>query len=135
MRTRAYRKEIVMSDSISRLPARPSLEQLQKQAKELLRQYRAGDSAAAERFRTVSGSVTLADAQFILAREYGFESWAKLKHHIEADSAGPQRYEGLAKDFMQACQGDAEALQRIHNFFGSEFVQASTPFAAERLRV
>ena len=28
--------------------------------------------------------MTLADAQFALAREYGFESWAKLKHHVEA---------------------------------------------------
>jgi hypothetical protein len=73
-----------MSDSPSRLPARPSLEQLQKQAKELLRQYRAGDSAALERFRAVrSGRVTLAGAQFVLAREYGFESWAKLKHYVE----------------------------------------------------
>lgn len=39
-----------MSDSTSRLPARPSLEQLSKQAKELLRQYRAGDTAALDRF-------------------------------------------------------------------------------------
>lgn len=74
-----------MSDSPSRLPARPSLAQLQKQAKDLLRQYRAGDAAALERFRAArSGRVTLADAQLILAREYGFESWAKLKHHLEA---------------------------------------------------
>ena len=62
-----------MSDPVRRLPARPSLEQLHKQAKELLSQYRADH-----------GSMALADAQFVLAREYGFESWAKLKHHIEA---------------------------------------------------
>jgi hypothetical protein len=62
-----------MSDVVRRLPARPSLEQLHKQAKELLRKYRAGQE-----------SMTLADAQFALAREYGFESWAKLKHHVEA---------------------------------------------------
>ena len=36
-----------MSDPASRLPARPSLEQLRKQAKDLLRQYRAGDADAA----------------------------------------------------------------------------------------
>jgi len=32
-----------MSDSAPHLPARPSLEELRKQAKELLRQYRAGE--------------------------------------------------------------------------------------------
>ena len=37
-----------MSDSSSRLPARPSLEQLQKQARELLKQHRAGETAALE---------------------------------------------------------------------------------------
>ena len=73
-----------MSDSSGpapRLPARPSLEQLHKQAKDLLRLYQAGDSAAVERFR--DGAATLANAQFVIAREYGFESWAKLKHHVE----------------------------------------------------
>lgn len=62
-----------MPDSARRLPARPSLEQLQKQAKDLLRQFRADRSAA-----------TLAEAQFALAREYGFDTWACLKHHVEA---------------------------------------------------
>jgi hypothetical protein len=55
------------------LPHRPSLEQLHKQAKDLLRKLRVEKPAA-----------TLAEAQFVLAREYGFESWAKLKHHVEA---------------------------------------------------
>jgi hypothetical protein len=69
----------------ARLPARPSLEQLQKQAKDLLREYRAGESAAGNRLRAAGRSEppTLADAQFALAREYGFESWAKLKRHVE----------------------------------------------------
>jgi len=80
-----------MSDSASRLPSRPSLEQLRKQAKELLRAYRAGDSSALARLRNAKPAVaasdgqhaaTLADAQFTLAREYGFDSWPKLKHHI-----------------------------------------------------
>ena len=31
--------------------------------------------------------MTLADAQFVLAREYGFESWARLKHYVELRSA------------------------------------------------
>jgi len=84
------REEIVMTEPASRLPARPSLEQLRKQAKQLLRDYRAGDGGASTRVRAVLSRVVdrrsalaLADAQFVLAREYGFQSWAALLHHVE----------------------------------------------------
>jgi hypothetical protein len=56
-----------------RLPDRPSLEQLRKQAKEHLDTLRADDP-----------SVNLAAAQHALARAYGFDSWPKLVHHVEA---------------------------------------------------
>src|SRR5688500_14884466 len=55
------------------LPERPSLEQLRKQAREHLDTLRAADP-----------SLNLAAAQHALAREYGFESWPKLVHHVEA---------------------------------------------------
>ena len=56
-----------------RLPERPSLEQLRKQAKEHLDRLSAADP-----------SVNLAAAQHALAREYGFESWPKLEYHVES---------------------------------------------------
>jgi ankyrin repeat protein len=70
------------------LPTRPSLTQLQKQAKELLKSYRAGGDAAVaevERFErnASAASFALADAQRVLARAYGFSSWAKLKLHVD----------------------------------------------------
>ena len=52
-----------MSESSSSLPARPSIEQLRKRAKERLVEMRASDLSA-----------KLADAQFALARQYGFDS-------------------------------------------------------------
>ena len=79
-----------MSNPALSLPARPSLEQLRKQAKELLKSCRADDPSAVARFqshhpRGVSDKrPALADAQLVLAREYGFPSWAKLKHHVES---------------------------------------------------
>lgn len=117
-----------MSDYPSRLPARPSLEQLRKQAKELLRGRHAGHTATAARFRAISPrladparteDVTLADAQFVLAREYGFESWAKLVHHVEGiqSSGRLEQSEKLAMDFVAAYRGDAEALQRLNDLF------------------
>ena len=117
-----------MSDFSSGLPARPSLEQLQKQAKDLLRRYRAGDEGARNRF-TAAGSLraaldrrpaTLADAQFVLAREFGFETWVSLKRHIEA--VRPSRIEPfrtLADDVVLACQtGDPGAVDRLGELFG-----------------
>jgi ankyrin repeat protein len=76
-----------MSLPASSLPARPSLEQLRKRAKELLRAVRAEEPAAITRVRTqltAAKAMTLADAQFVIAREHGFASWAKLKRHVLA---------------------------------------------------
>ena len=75
-----------MSESHPSLPARPSLEQLRKRAKELLRAIRAADPAALERLRNhlARNTATLADAQLVVAREHGFASWARLKRHIQA---------------------------------------------------
>jgi hypothetical protein len=65
------------------LPARPDLDQLRHQAKDLLHAAQGGDSEAVARINAVSGQVVLASAQLALAREYGFPSWAKLKLEVE----------------------------------------------------
>jgi hypothetical protein len=113
-----------MSGSVSPLPARPSLERLRKLAKELLKEHRARDAAAAERFRATmpgrvpaAGDATLADAQFVLAREHGFASWAALVHHVAAIPVTPrgERYERLAEDLVAAWHGDDAALLRIND--------------------
>ncbi|HET9425448.1 MAG TPA: ankyrin repeat domain-containing protein [Gemmatimonadaceae bacterium] len=68
------------------LPERPSLDHLRKEAKDLLRAARAEDSGALARIRAVkhrpSDRVILAEAQFTIAREYGFASWADLVQHV-----------------------------------------------------
>ena len=70
------------------LPDRPSLGQLRKQAKELLKSYKAGEPkviAEVEQFEASpdAGTFALADAQRVLARAYGFSSWTKLKQHVD----------------------------------------------------
>lgn len=76
------------------LPPRPSLAQYRKQAKDLLHAARAGDPEAAERMsrcprvRDDAGAgghaeYLLADAQFVIAREYGFGSWPPFASHVE----------------------------------------------------
>jgi ankyrin repeat protein len=76
------------------LPGHPNLEQYKKQAKELHRNVTAGTPAALERIRRHhpgfrhAGSeplraLSLADAQLVLAREHGYESWPEFAKHIE----------------------------------------------------
>jgi hypothetical protein len=78
------------------LPDRPSLEHLRKQAKGLLKAFRAGDPAAIARIEEfhprasrlqLEGGIALADAQLVIAREYRLKSWPHLVAHL---SLGPQ---------------------------------------------
>jgi len=69
------------------LPERPSLEQLRKQARELLRNARIGDARALARMTAIGRGVgtartTMVDAQLAIASEYGFPSWPALFHHV-----------------------------------------------------
>jgi hypothetical protein len=73
------------------LPDRPNLINLRKQAKSLLAAWRSGDQQALARVReghprgdrlTAMGRYSLADAQLVVAREYGFASWARLVQHL-----------------------------------------------------
>lgn len=71
-----------------RLHQHPNLEQLRKQAKELLEQYRAGDSAAIAEIQNFErnpdpSTFALHDAQRVQARTYGYESWPKLKAFVD----------------------------------------------------
>jgi ketosteroid isomerase-like protein len=78
------------------LPGNANLEQLKKGAKSFQRAVRAGDPGAAEvvnefhpRLASAApGSPELAgftrsDAQLVIARQFGFASWPKLKAHLE----------------------------------------------------
>jgi hypothetical protein len=78
------------------LPQGANLDHLKNQAKDLLREHRAGDSQAAQRIREFHPQfrnatdlaifdtrLRLSDAQLTIARERGFSSWSKLKNRVE----------------------------------------------------
>src|SRR5437588_5538917 len=102
-----------MSGSSTPLPANPSLKQLQKQAKDRVRELRAAGNS----------NVTLAGAQFAIARECGFDTWAKLKHHIEAlRPPGIEPFEQLANDLAAAyTSGDEKIVRATNASFGTAF--------------
>lgn len=66
----------------------PDLDQLKRQAKELLKAFASGDADAATEvnahYRGADASTfALHDAQLVLARAYGFESWPRLKAYVD----------------------------------------------------
>lgn len=71
------------------IPARPNLEQYKKQAKDLLRACRNGDASALARLHAhhprqpAAATIALTDAQLVIAREHGLESWPKFAAEIE----------------------------------------------------
>ena len=75
------------------LPSKPNFDQLRNQARDLLKAARARDLQALLRIEQYlpdrSGAAKLADTQLVIAREYGFVSWPKLKRHVEALAARP----------------------------------------------
>lgn len=78
------------------LPDRPSLEQLRKQAKELVKNHRAREAATLALIReclpALAGKTdeeivlfpfALHDAQSVVARQYGFPGWNQLRDAVE----------------------------------------------------
>lgn len=74
------------------LPDHPDLDHLKHQARSLLQMLHDSDAVAAERCRSVGAEplARLANTQHVVAREYGFPTWAALKAHVESLSASPQ---------------------------------------------
>jgi ankyrin repeat protein len=75
---------------VTHLPQDPSLENLRKRAKHLRKSVREGDAKALAdvrefhpRAEQALSAFSLHDAQLVVARGYGFPSWAKLKQHLE----------------------------------------------------
>ena len=110
------------------LPARPSLEQYKKQAKELLKAYRSADVETIRRvkrnhprFEKLSepgfeiSKFALADAQLVIAREHGFESWPKFAQGIEVINSEAAAVANPLAAFIEAAiwHGTLEAAEAI----------------------
>src|SRR5262245_11863872 len=113
-----------MADSTPRLPQRPSLEQLRKRAKELLQQFRNGDPSAIQRLQAHKPQATdpiLADAQYVLACENGFDSWPKLVHYLQTSQPpNLKQHAQIAEDLVAAYNNaDEHAVGRLNDLFHS----------------
>ena len=120
-----------MSDRHFELPAHPNLEYYRKQAKHLQHAYETGDADAQTRVDDVLGDraaerFLLSDAQFVLAQEHGFRTWAEFRAHIESRSTtddrpvsrlaglGPGSYASMADALLTDLGSNAPgALERL----------------------
>ena len=109
------------------LPERPNLDQLKHQAKDLLRDARERDPVALGRFRLLPAfarvsdadlairPLLLHDAQSVIAREHGFDSWNALREQVEELTLA---FDAALDQFMEAATGGrgdrAERLLALH---------------------
>src|SRR5215468_135244 len=123
------------------LPARPNLEQLKNQAKELLKSHKSADTESLKRIQAnhprsaniplpeiAKAKFLLTDAQLVVAREYGFPTWAKLKERVETlllESADPMDL------FKQAfTKNDAATLRKLFAQYPKAKAKINEPVAA-----
>jgi ankyrin repeat protein len=106
-----------------RLPEHPNLDQLKRQAKDLLRTARAHDGSALARFRVLPAfahhsnadleraPLGLHDAQSVIAREHGLDSWNDLRERVEELTL---EFGAAADSFIEAAtDGRAERAERL----------------------
>ncbi len=123
-----------MPDRHFELPAHPDLEYYRKQAKHLQHTYETGDAAAQARVADVlgdraAGRFLLSDAQFVLAQEHGFRTWAEFRAHMQSRSTtggrpisrlagiGPGIYASMADVLLTDLRRNAPgALQRLRAY-------------------
>ena len=120
------------------LPERPDLEQLKRQAKELLQRFADGEAAAVTevnaQYRDADPrNFALHDAQLVLARAYGFESWPKLKAFVDGVTVTRLIEAVRAGDlvFVSGCTGanqhpnDSRAQIRLAYQYVAEVLEAA----------
>ena len=104
------------------LPERPHLDVPKREARELFAEWRAGNADALERIRhrhprfaasddaaIAAGAFRLADAQLVVAREYGFSHWTQLKQRIEANAHARELIAAIRSDDRDAAVRIVEA--------------------------
>ena len=106
----------------SQLPDRPNLEQLKKQAKTLLHLARENDGAALARFAALPAfahkpaaelanvGLALHDAQSVIAREHGFDSWNALRDEVEARTLS---FDAAVEAFLRSATDGATGGLRV----------------------
>ena len=100
------------------LPPHPNLDHLKKQAKERLQELQPQNPA-----------LKLAEAQHLLAREYGFASWPKLKVYVESLSRNDASSETVSETSSPFTGNWIANLSKSKRHPGNQFQSARLQFA------
>lgn len=110
---------------MSELPERPSLASLRKQAKSLLKDFRARNPdalvAIREHHPKPDQFATLRDAQLVVARQYGLPDWVELREAVAAAVAATGSTEELAEEFADLaclCYSEDDSVDRREHAAG-----------------
>ena len=160
--TPAPRRDEPIARDVRPLPNAPSLEYERKESKALLRRIRAADPAALHRVQSTHPvalrdrrphQLKLADAQHVIAREYGFPSWPRLVEFFEemerhrnaprhnSGDHGSDRFEALAHGIIRRHQrGDPIVARELAHFVPRFFARPiaeilATPITEEEARL
>lgn len=158
----AHRRGEPIAHDVRPLSTVPSLEFERKEAKALLKQMRASDADALRRMHSRHPAalrdrrpdeLKLADAQHLIAREYGFASWPRLVEYFEemerhrkaprynSPDDGLERFEQLAQSVVRQHQrGDPlvahELAHFVPRFFGRPIADIlATPITEDEARL
>lgn len=76
------------------IPSQANLEAIQKEARDLLHALRQQDTAALRRYSSIDplaglSEPSLADAKYVIAREYGYSSWQKPGRQLQLRRVRP----------------------------------------------
>lgn len=125
----------------SKLPSRPNLDHLRRQAKSLLAALAKGDPEAIRAFqehlpaakglsaaKVAKAGYRLADAQSVVARQSGFASWPKLSRHVEQLRAleGVWSFQSLEVDGQKV---PPSAVQRARILIDGDRFRSESPEA------
>ena len=98
------------ASALSPLPDAPNLEWLRKQAKHRLAEL-----------RKTSRDAKLSDAQFALAKQYGFPSWRALKSHVDSLTIDGQLFDAARK-------GDVDKLKSLLDAHPDKLYARNRPY-------
>jgi catechol 2,3-dioxygenase-like lactoylglutathione lyase family enzyme len=122
-------------------PAPPSLQNLKKRAKLVLRQHVSGHVPVAERIRrglpaftgrtdreVLDAQFTLSQAQELIAREVGFSDWAQLKRGIEATPVARPEILGVHPQIFVTDMRRAVHFYQDELGFSVEYLYGEPPY-------
>ena len=119
---------------VNTLPTRPNIDLLKKRAKKLVKQFREQNSDALALVETwhpkPKNFKNLRDAQLVIARSFGFNSWAELSDAVELAQYQSRSLADQANLLIQLSCSQYQGHDNLRNYQQAEKLLANNPSIA-----